>query len=270
MSWLLAPYADVRTPKALAYLLLGLPLGIFGFTVTVTGLAVGIGTIVTLLGVPVLVVTLLFVRAFATFERRLAWSLLDAPMPRRAPEPRPPGGVFWARLRALVTSRRTRSELAFVLLRLPLGIADFVVAVTIVSLMLVWAVEPILVAAGVEDQIGSWTIDTFAESLVAVPIGLLFVLVGPRLLLGWSAVSARIATGMLGRIEPEELKAEVAAVLTRAGELDAFQILDELTLRFGRGPFVTPVKVEATLLALESNGRLRTRRDGRRTIYALA
>jgi hypothetical protein len=216
------------------------------------------------------VLTLLFVQAYATFERRLAWSLLDAPMPRRIPASRPPAGIFWARLRSLLGSRRTWSELGFVLLRLPLGVADFVVAVTILGLMVVWVVQPILVAAGVEDQIGSWTIDTYPESLVFLPVGLLFLLVGPRLLLGWSAISARIATGMLGHVAPEELKVEIAAVLTREGELDAFAILDELRLRFGRGPFVTPMKVEATLLALASNGRLQARRQGPRTFYALA
>lgn len=69
------------------------------------------------------------------------------------------------------------------------------------------------------------------ESLVFVAISILFLLVGPRLLVAWGGVSARFATAML-------------AVLS-------------------------PTRLEATLLALESNGVLTARRDGPRTTYAL-
>ncbi len=270
MSWLLGPYRDRRTYATLAYLLLGLPLGVFHFTVVVTGLSLGLGLLVTVAGIPVLVGALLLVRALAGFERGLAWSLLLAPMPRHMPERDDESGFFWARLHSLIGSRRTWAEVAFLLLRLPLGVVDFTIAVTVISLMGWGIAGPIAVAAGAETTIGSWTIDTVVESLVSVPVSILFLLIGPRLLLGWGAVSGRIATGLLGRVETRELKVAVGEVLSRQGELDAFQILDQLELRFGRGPFLTPIRLEASLLALESNGRLRAREDGRRTLYALA
>ena len=81
MRWLLAPYAERRTYLILLYLVLGLPLGVFEFTLMVTGFSLGLGLLITLLGIPVLIGTLLVAHALATFERRLAWSLLDAPMP---------------------------------------------------------------------------------------------------------------------------------------------------------------------------------------------
>jgi Putative sensor len=270
MRWLLAPYTERRTYRILLYLLLGLPVGIFDFVLVVTGLALGLGLLVTLIGIPILVGTLFVARALATFERRLAWSLIDAPMPRlplRRDEPR---GVFWARLRGLIRSRRTWAELAYLLLRLPLGIIDFVVAVSIVGLMLQGAVEPLLVAAGVETNIGSWTINTIGESLVFLPISALFLLVGPRIIIAWGGVSARIATAMLGIVELRELKGAVGDVLARTGRADAFQIMDELELRLGRGPFLTPIRLEAALLGLESSGLVTARRDDPRTVYALA
>jgi hypothetical protein len=85
VSWLLDAYSDRRTYGSLAYSLVGLPIGIFEFTVVVTGFALGLGFLITLLGIPILVATLLFVQAMAGVERRLAWSLLDASMPRRPP-----------------------------------------------------------------------------------------------------------------------------------------------------------------------------------------
>ena len=270
MRWLLAPYREGRTYRILLYLLLGLPLGIFDFTLIVTGLSLGVGLLITLLGIPVLIGTLLVAHALATFERRLAWSLLDAPMPR-LPLRRDEGtGFFWARLRSLIKSRRTWLEVVFLLLRLPMGIIDFTIAVTIVALMVQAIVAPILVAAGVESTYGSWTIDTFGESLIWLPISVLFWLVGPRLLVGWGEVSARFATASLGVVEPAELKQAVGDVLRRRGRADAFEVMDDLQLSLGRGPFLTPTRVEASLLALESAGAVTAERNGPRTTYSLA
>jgi Putative sensor len=219
-------------------------------------------------GIPVLIATILVGHALATFERRLAWSLLDAPMPR-LPLREEGSGFFWSRLRSLIASRRTWLEMLFLLLRLPMGIIDFTIAVTIVGLMVQWIVAPILVAAGVDMSIGSWTIDTFGESLLYLPISVLFVIVGPRILVGWGGVSARFATALLGVVEPAELKRAVGEVLERRGRADAFAIMDDLELRLGRGPYLTPTRVEASLLALESAGVVTAERDGPRTTYAL-
>ena len=270
MNWLLGPYREQQTYRVLAYLLLGLPLGILDFTIVVTGLSLGLGLSVTIIGIPVFIAALLVARSLAILERGLAVSLLDAPMPRLGPAAEEGQGVFWSRLRSLVISRRTWAEVGFLLLRLPLGTLDFTVAVTIVSLALGGFAMPIVVAAGAKTAIGSWNIDTFFEPLVFLPVSVVFLMVGPRLILAWGALSRRIATYMLGRLEPYELKLAVIEVLARTGEADGFEIFDELELRLGRGPFLTPTRLEATLLALESNGHISMRPVGSRTIFALS
>jgi hypothetical protein len=270
MRWLLTPYTERRTYRLLLYLLLGLPLGILDFVLLVTGFSLGLGLLITLIGIPILVSTMLVAQALATLERRIAWSLGDAPMPRLPRHRDQPPGVFWTRLRRLVTSRRTWSEITFLLLRLPLGTLGFVIATTVVGLMFQGLVGPILVTAGAETQIGSWTIDTFGESLIYLPVSVLFLLVGPRLVVACGEAWIRVTTRMLGVVEPGELKRAIGDVLAREGPADAFRIMDELELRIGRGPFLTPIKLEATLLALESNGLVTSRRDGPRTNYALA
>jgi Putative sensor len=269
VTWLLDAYSDSRTYGSLVYSLLGLPIGIFGFVVVVTGFALGLGLLITLIGIPILVATLLFVQAMAAMERRLAWSLLGASMPRRRPRPTS-DGYFWRRLRDLVTGRQIWREAGFLLLRLPLGIVEFTIAAVILGLMFGGFAMPINVALGVESQIGSWTIDTVPESLFYLPISILFLLVGPRILLGWGQVSARIATLFLGVVEPAEMKQAVAETLARAGQADAFAVLDELQLRLGRGPFLTPTNVEATLLAMESSGIVRMDRSGSTITYSLS
>ena len=255
MSWLLEPYRDPATYRAILYLLLGLPLGIVGFVIVVTGLSLGLGLAVTLLGVPVLVATFLIIRSLARFERGMAVSLLDAPMPRFQPDLE--GDGFWLRrLRQQVGERRTWLETAYLLLRLPMGIADFVFVVTLLSLAFSAAIAPIMVTAGVPTTFGTWEVDSYGEALIFVPISLVYLLVGPRVVQAWSALSRRLSTALLGQLGSRQLKTAVAEVLSRAGSADAFTILDQLELKLGRGAFLTPTRVEATLVALESSGHL--------------
>jgi hypothetical protein len=270
MRWLLGPYTEPRTYRIAAYLLIGLAFGILDFTLMVTGFSTGLGLAVTLLGIPVLVGTFLVARGLATMERRLAVTLLDAPMPRRRMVAPTEGGLWWDRLRSLTSSRRTWSEIAFLMLRLPLSIIDFTFVVTVVALALGGFAGVIAVAAGADAEIGSWTIDTIPEALVYLPISLVFLAVGPRLIIGWGGLSARVATNLLGRVDTDELKREVADVLVDREEADGFEIYEELEERLGRGPFLTRTRVEAALLALKSSGHLVADREGDRTTYRLA
>jgi hypothetical protein len=270
VSWLLSPYAERATYRALAYLLLGLPMGITSFVVVATGLAVGLGLSVTLVGIPVLVGTLLLVRSLASFERQLAANLLEAPMPRHVPSRRESSGFWFRRLGELLTDRRTWAEVGFLLVRLPLGVADFVVAVTILALALGAFVQPILVTAGVPTEFGGWTVDTYAETLILVPFSVFYLLTGPRLLLAWASIPRRIASAMLGRLETREVKRAITDVLAGTGRADAFMIHDELWLRLGGGPFLSRSRVEAALIALEATGHVNVSREGSRTQFTLA
>jgi hypothetical protein len=270
MRWLLRPYADPYFYRAIGFLLLGLPLAIFEYVVVITGLSVGAGLAITLLGIPVLLATLLVASAMATFEREIAVGMLGAAMPRRFGRRDAPG-FGWTRLWERMRDRRTWSELAFLLLlRLPMGIAGFVLVVTLGAVALGIIVQPILIAAGVTSQFGGWTIDTYAEALVFAPLSVLVFLVGPRLVLGWAAGVSRITTGVLGWLDSTDLKRGVVDALARLDSADALALLDELGLMFGTGPFLTPTKLEATLLALESSGAIRAVRSRAVTTYSLA
>lgn len=269
MRWLLGPYREIKTYRVAGYLLLGLPLGILEFTAIVTGLSMGLGLFVTLIGIPVLVATLLGLRMAANFERELAKTLLDAPMPRQSLDAPPPTGFLWARLRVLAADRDTWASAAYTLLRLPLGIVDFTVVVTIIALALGGFAQPILYASGVQSAIGDFVIDTLAESFIYLPFSIVFLLTGPRLLLGWANIPRRIATSLLGRVGQSELKREVARILTERGETDAFGVLDELRMRLGRGPFLDLNRVQAVLLALESTGHVIAHRNSSRARYTL-
>jgi hypothetical protein len=62
---------DRRTAGRLAYLLLAFPIALGYFVFLVTGLATGVGTAITLIGLPLLIGMVFAWRALARFERHL-------------------------------------------------------------------------------------------------------------------------------------------------------------------------------------------------------
>ncbi|HSK95018.1 MAG TPA: sensor domain-containing protein, partial [Euzebyales bacterium] len=70
-------------PRRLAadslYLLTGLPLALISFVVLIVGMALGAGLLITLLGIPVAMLTLSIARGFATIERARLATVLDHP-----------------------------------------------------------------------------------------------------------------------------------------------------------------------------------------------
>ena len=69
------------------YLVLGLPMGILTFTWVVTGWSLSLGLLITLIGLPLAVLTIVASRALATVERVRAGLVLGSPDPRALPPP---------------------------------------------------------------------------------------------------------------------------------------------------------------------------------------
>jgi hypothetical protein len=61
--------------------LLGFPLSIVAFVLVVTGLSVGVGTLIIWIGLPLLVLTLLVARGFAAVERMRIPAVLQRDLP---------------------------------------------------------------------------------------------------------------------------------------------------------------------------------------------
>src|SRR2546423_358839 len=81
-----APLPTLATAgRDLLYLVLGLPLGVALFTFAVTGLSLAAGLAITLVGAPVLVLTLLASRWIARLERARAALVVAEPIPAVRP-----------------------------------------------------------------------------------------------------------------------------------------------------------------------------------------
>src|SRR5215210_7177869 len=119
---------DARTYRRILYLLLALPLGVAEFAFLVTAISFGFSTAITLIGIPVLVGSVYAWRWLANLERRLVGALVgtEIPSPYR---PDPAGRRWWTRFAARLADPATWKDLAYLLLRLPLGILGFSVTV---------------------------------------------------------------------------------------------------------------------------------------------
>jgi Putative sensor len=187
---LLEPLITTRGYRALTHHLLGLPLGTLYFTWFVTGLALGLGLAVTLIGIPILTLVLASVRPLLAAERALANSLLDAQVPSESLAPE--GESLWGRFKAYWTDSASWRGMAYLLARFPIGVATFSVAVTVYSVALGLVAAPLLAPLDALD-LGIWDPSTVAEGLALLPLGLALLLVAAWISEGMAAGSRALA-----------------------------------------------------------------------------
>lgn len=170
-----AGHSNARPPKrmrflpALAVCLVALPWGIAVFTLLVTGMALGAGLLVILIGLPILAGGLHLARSAADAEWAvLQWATNGATsQATRKVTPR-----SWSELWGLLRNSEAWRDLTMLLLRLPLGIMSFTLSVVLVVVPVSYLTAPLTYR-----WVNIWTItgeiQTLNEALLAVPQGLL-------------------------------------------------------------------------------------------------
>ncbi|WP_309118279.1 sensor domain-containing protein [Paenibacillus sp.] len=118
------------TPSA--YVLLSLPLGIFYFVFIVAGLTLSAGLLPIFVGLPILLGVLTILFGIAGFERSLARAVLglDDPEPSSASAASESG--LFRRLGRAIADPASYLNILLCILKLPIGIVNFVVSVTLV------------------------------------------------------------------------------------------------------------------------------------------
>ncbi|ELZ07572.1 sensor domain-containing protein [Natrialba aegyptia] len=185
--------AERQTYRNLCYLLLAIPIGIvyqFGLTLGFLGAIFA----VVLVGIPILLCTIVGARYLAAFERRLANRLLTTDIRRPADRRTVADDGLVSRLVELVRSQATWKGVGFLVLK---SVFSFIVAFLLLlggigSLALVLA--PISSSTVVFD----WEIDTVAESVVAVPLGVGLGLVTLHLANWIAEIMETLAVALLG------------------------------------------------------------------------
>jgi hypothetical protein len=128
--------SDPRTYGALLYMLLSLATGIFYFTWTVVGISLTLGFAILIIGIPFALLFIGSIRVLSHVEGRIVEGLLGVRMPRRLPPTTQSDETIWTRIKDGLSDSRTWSSMFYFLLKLPLGIAYFVIAVTGLSVSL--------------------------------------------------------------------------------------------------------------------------------------
>jgi hypothetical protein len=198
-QFLLAPFHP-RSYTNLIYLLLALPLGLVDFTFVITGLSLSAGLMITILGLPVLGLTLLGSWWLSALERRLAIGLLGAEVPPMGPTPFRSGQGFKRDLEDFLGNRVTWTGTLYLGLKLPLGVISFAMVVTLVAFSLSFLLVPFLYPLSFIqwDNDLLWWVDTPGEAALCFLVGLLFTYSSLLLLNGLAALWKVLSVAMLG------------------------------------------------------------------------
>jgi signal transduction histidine kinase len=198
-----APFVDRRTWAELLYALVGLPLGIAGFVFVVVSLSLSAGLAITVIGVVILAIAVSAARPLTAVYRDLGRGLLGIEV-EKPPIDRRRVGIL-----GYVTERTGWRAMLFLLLRFPLAILDFVVAVTIwayaaggVTYPLWRLLLPLQRVNGVEhrgDQLSShYFLDTPARILGVFVVGVVLLFVAPWAVRGVLTLDRLLIRGLLG------------------------------------------------------------------------
>ena len=192
-----APLPSLATVgKDFTYLVLGLPVGIAAFTFAVTAFSLSVGLAITLVGLPLFVLTLLASRWIAKLERERARMVIDEPVVAD----RPLSGSTMERSKALLRDRSAWTGAAWSLLMLPIGVAGFTAAITLWSTALGFITSPLWYWAtdSGNDTIPLLDSTSAGYSALRVLIGLALLPTAAMLCRGLAAGTGRAARAILG------------------------------------------------------------------------
>ncbi|CAM5584895.1 sensor histidine kinase [Streptomyces narbonensis] len=218
-----APF-EARTWRALGYVLIGLPLSVLWFSLSIAFVSAGAGLLITFLGVPILAGALAMCRGFGTVERARAKALLDLDV--KAPEPvrgKTSGPFSW--MGAMLKNGASWRHLLYAVLHMPWAIFGFTVTVTLWAWgwglftypLWQWIFPAYVGQDGIQlygDGTHNFYLDSPFETGVTSAIGLLFVLVGPWVLRGVVTVDRLLVAGLLG---PSRLASRVTELESDRG-----------------------------------------------------
>lgn len=154
----------------MAFLLLSGVLGILWFIVAVVGLTVGVGTLVILIGVPILATTIAFLVWGARLERARIRAFLGINIPSPYVGMPREGGLIkrgWRTLRTPVVWR----DIAYLMILFPVGLIEMSIALAPIQFI----IAPFITFAGGNTQILFWSVESFGEALVALIFGLILL-----------------------------------------------------------------------------------------------
>jgi uncharacterized membrane protein len=170
-------FLDPRAYTSLFFMLLSLLTGIIYFVFAVTGLSLSLGLGVLVIGVPFFLMFVALSRVLSLAEGRLIEAMTGVRMPRR-PVYQGSAQGFWPRMGGMLKDPRTWTTLAYFIMRLPIGIIYFVIAVVGLAVSLSFIFAPLAALLGNAGVFGvnfdnpqpEWMFNSLIGPAVALPL----------------------------------------------------------------------------------------------------
>jgi uncharacterized membrane protein len=156
-------FLDPRAYTSLFFMLLALPTGIIYFVLTVGGLSLSAGFLVLIIGVPFFLMFMAVCRVVSLAEGGLIEAMTGVRMPRR-PVYQGKALSFWARIGEMLKDPRTWTTIAYFILRLPIGILYFVIAVAGLAVSLTFIALPITAVLAQAGWFGMGGVEVFSDA----------------------------------------------------------------------------------------------------------
>ncbi|MFJ8749677.1 sensor histidine kinase [Streptomyces sp. NPDC102441] len=217
-----APF-EARTWRELAYLFLSLPISVVLFSFAITMVSMGLGLLITFLGIPVLAAGLVMCRGFGVVERGRARGLLRLDIAEPAPARGKGGLMSW--VGAVLKSGVSWRHLLYALLHMPWAVFAFSVAVAFWAYgwaaftypLWRWVFPAYAGIDGIQlygDQTHQFYLDSPFELAVTSAFGLALVLVTPWIIRGLASVDRAMVLGLLS---PSRLATRVSELESDRG-----------------------------------------------------
>lgn len=195
---------SAKAYRNLLYLMAAFPLGVFYFVFLVSGISTGISLVIVWVGIPILILVGVGWWFLAGFERMIAIHWLNEDIPAMTP-PSADQPNIWTRIVNHLTNPATWKSLLYLMMKFPLGVATFVIVITLVSLTLAFLSMPFIYETQQLLQGGGffglglldWNIDSMADALLAALIGILLWPITLHVINMMTWVHAKFATLML-------------------------------------------------------------------------
>lgn len=179
-------FTESQTYLNLVYLLLAFPLGLAYFIFLVTGFSLGLGLLIVWVGFLILAGVMALSWVLTLFERQLAINLLRVEIPPLS-QPVSSSDTLFHQLKAHLSHSVTWKGIIFLFLKFPIGIASFVVTITLVSVSFGLLMAP-LTYPWWHLNVGYWQINSLPGAMVAFVAGLVVAplsLHAMNILAGW-------------------------------------------------------------------------------------
>lgn len=213
---------------SLAYLSLSVFIGVLSFAFSLTATLAGFGTTAVWLGVPILMFATMLWRGCAQLERNWLHVTLGVAIPKPYREPAPDARMM-RRWRGKIADPATWRDVAYVVVRFPLSIAEFAICVALWSIPLAMISLPFLIEFVGGDLVlpglnggGDIQINTALKALPIAVLGLPVLLLVAKLTPRIAQLQAAIAVALLRPTKMSELSAKAEHLqASRARGVDA-------------------------------------------------